>query len=245
VNPDWIIPQWPALRRVKAVSTTRAGGHSTGPWNGLNLGSGCGDDPAAVAKNRAVLRTYLPATPQWLRQVHGAAVFSHSIPAASAGEFVADAQVAFEPGQICVVLTADCLPVLFSNRAGTRVGAAHAGWRGMAAGVLENTVQALGAPPDHLMAWLGPAIGADVYEVGDDVKAAFTDRDSTGAACFRKKGARWLFDLYAMARHRLTRCGVIDISGGSHCTYSEARRFYSHRRDGTTGRTASLVWLQD
>ncbi len=247
MNADWIIPHWPAPSRVRAIVTTRAGGHSTGPWSSLNLGLNCGDDGAIVLKNRAVLRACLPAEPQWLRQAHGMAVYSRSEetdkPALS-GEPIADAQVAGQPGQICAVLTADCLPVLFCNRAGSKVAAAHAGWRGLAAGVLENTLQALAEPPDQLMAWLGPAIGPRAYEVGEDVRSAFTGRDNAAAACFERKGSKWLFDLYAMARHRLLQSGVIDVSGGTQCTYSEPERFFSHRRDGRTGRMASLVWLQ-
>jgi YfiH family protein len=146
---------------------------------------------------------------------------------------------------VCVVLTADCLPVLFCNRAGTRVAAAHAGWRGLLAGVLEQTVHALGEPPDRLMAWLGPAIGARAYEVGDELRAAFVRQDgAAAAACFQRQGERWLFDLYAMARHRLACAGVAAVSGGTHCTYHDAQRFFSYRRDGRTGRMASLVWLE-
>jgi len=258
VNADWIIPHWPAPAGVRALNTTRAGGYSAAPWASLNLGLNSGDDPALVRKNRAVLRACLPAEPQWLRQEHGVTVFSHpqqggnqtlagsgSLPALSADEPAADAQVAGQPGQICVVLTADCLPVLFCNRAGTRVAAAHAGWRGLLAGVLEQTVHALGGPPDQLMAWLGPAISARAYEVGDELRTAFMRQDgAAGAACFQRQGERWLFDLYAMAWHRLARAGVVDISGGAYCTYHEPQRFFSYRRDGRTGRMASLVWLE-
>jgi hypothetical protein len=263
VNADWILPHWPAPAAVRALSTTRAGGYSTASWASLNLGLNSGDDPALVLQNRAVLRACLPAEPNWLRQEHGVNVFIHADaghphaggdraltgsgpqPALSAAEPVADAQVASRPGQVCVVLTADCLPVLFCNRAGTRVAAAHAGWRGLLAGVLEQTVRALGGPPDQLMAWLGPAISVRAYEVGDELRAAFVSQDgAAAAACFRRRGERWLFDLYAMARHRLARAGVAEISGGTFCTYHEPQRFFSYRRDGRTGRMANLVWLE-
>jgi YfiH family protein len=258
VNADWILPHWAAPAGVRALSTTRAGGYSAAPWASLNLGLNSGDDPALVLKNRAVLRACLPAEPKWLHQEHGVNVFMHPHakgdlaltgsgpePALSAAEPVADAQVASQPGQVCVVLTADCLPVLFCNRGGTRVAAAHAGWRGLLAGVLEQTVHALGEPPDRLMAWLGPAISARAYEVGDELRAAFVRQDGVAAAaCFQRQGERWLFDLYAMARHRLARAGVAEVSGGSCCTYHEPQRFFSYRRDGRTGRMASLVWLE-
>jgi len=245
MNEEWIIPEWSAPDGVKALCTTRAGGCSSGPWKSLNLGLNCGDDRDAVLKNRANLRACLPAEPFWLRQQHGVTVFHHSPSGGHAGktEPAADAQVAIRPGQVCAVLTADCLPVLFSNRSGTRVAVAHAGWRGLAAGILENTVRALQEPPGQLLAWLGPAIGADVYEVGDEVRAEFIRGDQEGAECFRQKGPRWLFDMYGMARLRLMRSGVADVSGGAYCTYSEPERFFSYRRDGSTGRMASLVWL--
>jgi YfiH family protein len=205
-----------------------------------------GDDATAVRKNRELVSECLPAEPFWLRQQHGVTVFSHGHiggnPAQA--EPAADAQVAGEPRQVCVVLTADCLPVLLCNRSGTRVAAAHAGWRGLAAGILENTVQALKDRPDQLMAWLGPAIGASAYEVGDEVRTAFIRTDEAAAACFEKTGTRWLLDMYAMARHRLKKSGVSDVSGGNFCTYSEPERFFSYRRDGVTGRMASLVWLR-
>lgn len=263
MNAKWIRPCWPAPAGVRALSTTRAGGYSAAPWDSLNLGLNSGDDPALVRKNRALLRAALPAEPKWLRQEHGVSVLVHpqtagnpaltgsgALPASAAcepvaDEPVADAQVASQPGQVCVVLSADCLPVLFCNRAGTRVAAAHAGWRGLLAGVLEHTVHALGGPPDQLMAWLGPAIGARAYEVGDELRAAFVRQDgAAAAACFQQQGERWLFDLYAMARHRLARAGVAAVSGGTFCTCHEPQRFFSYRRDGLTGRMASLVWLQ-
>ena len=254
----WIRPNWPAPDRVRAVCTTRAGGCSDGPWSSLNLGERCGDDPEHVRRNRQRLAEHLPALPQWLRQVHGAAVARHpgkprGEPGAKSGAepgtepeaaLEADALVAFEPGRVCAVLAADCLPVLFCDRAGSRVAAAHAGWRGLAGGVLEATVQALETDPANVLAWLGPAIGPAVYEVGDEVAEAF--RASLGAdfsAAFRERGDRWLLDLYAVARLKLAAAGLRDVSGGGLCTYSDPARFFSHRRDSVSGRQASLIWL--
>jgi len=213
----------------------------------MNLGAYCGDEVSAVLRNRALLRSYLPADPLWLRQEHGTRVFCHpatGIVAPAVAELVADAQLATRPDQVCVVLSADCLPVLLCNREGTRVAAAHAGWRGLLAGVLEQTVQSLGCPPDTLLAWLGPAIGPDAFVVGDEVRAAFVSGNEEASTAFAPHGERWLCDLYALARQRLTRVGVGDISGGGYCTYREPERFFSYRRDKVTGRMATLVWLE-
>jgi polyphenol oxidase len=247
MNPDWIAPQWNAPATVRAISTTRQGGFSKGAWSSMNLGAHCGDQETAVARNRALLRNYLPAEPVWLRQEHGTRVFQHAITGVSpsvAADLVADAQLATRPGQVCAILSADCLPVLLCNREGTRVAAAHAGWRGLAAGVLEQTVRSLACAPGALMAWLGPAIGPGAFEVGDDVRTAFISRDDRAAAAFVQHGGRWLCDLYELARHRLEQAGVREITGGGYCTYSEPERFFSYRRDKVTGRMASLVWLQ-
>ena len=252
----WIVPDWPAPAAVRAVSTTRQGGFSSGAWSSLNLGLRCSDDPAAVRRNRSMLRSYLPAEPCWLAQEHGVTVFRHPRSGGrrenageSAGldpgstEPAADAQVAWLPGQVCAVLGADCLPVLLCNDAGTVVAAAHAGWRGLAAGVLEQTVLNMGEPPHRLMAWMGPAIGPSAFEVGIEVRAAFLRQDERAAAAFVPRGERWLLDLYAVARQRLERAGVSAISGGDFCTYTDPGRFFSYRRDGVTGRMATLVWL--
>jgi hypothetical protein len=240
---DLIRPDWPAPGRVRAYSTTRTGGCSEGPWASLNLGGNTGDDPDAVAQNRRLLRSMLPAEPLWLQQVHGTAVVRHG--GAGTGAPEADASIAMAPGRVCVVLTADCLPVLICNRRGDRVAAAHAGWRGLAAGVLEATVSALGDDPGSLLAWLGPAIGPTVYEVGDDVRDVFLGQSAGDfSPCFTARGDRWLFDLYGAARLKLAAAGVRAVYGGSACTFSEPRRFYSYRRDGQTGRMASLIWLE-
>jgi YfiH family protein len=243
---DWIIPGWPAPASVAALSTTRLGGVSKGPWQSLNLGLNSGDSTADVLHNRALLTEVLPAAPHWLQQVHGNRVVQHPggrTDSATASASQADAQWSNESGAVCAVLAADCLPVLFCNRSGNQVAAAHAGWRGMAAGVLENTVASLHGPASELMAWMGPAIGPAVYQVGAEVVAAFAEQQAEGANAFQPDGDRWLFDLYAMARHRLLRAGVGHISGGDFCTYSDAQRFFSYRRDGQTGRMANLVWL--
>ena len=245
---DWIHPDWPAPRNVGALMTTRNGGFSTGPYagddqsGGLNLGARCGDDARHVAANRALLRARVPADPFWLWQVHGCAV----VDAASAEiEPEADAAIASSPDRVCAVLVADCMPVLFCDRHGTRVAAAHAGWRGLARGVLEATVAAFDVPPADVLAWLGPAIGPQHFEVGDDVRDAFLGHDRAAAAAFAALGkGKWLADLEALARRRLAACGVHAVFGGGLCTVSELERFYSFRRDRVTGRMAALIWLR-
>lgn len=235
---DLILPTWPAPRNVRACTTTRDGGVSLAPYASLNLGDHVGDDPAAVSENRARLRRALelPAEPLWLTQVHGIAV------AAGQGG-CADASVAFGPGTVCTVMTADCLPLLLCDRAGTVVAAVHAGWRGLLAGVIEAAVSRLHVPGAELLAWLGPAIGPLAFEVGEEVRAAFVAEDAAAAAAFQPApGGRWLADIYALARLRLARCGVTAVYGGELCTFSDPR-FYSYRRDGVTGRMASLIWL--
>ncbi|MHB1950852.1 MAG: peptidoglycan editing factor PgeF [Acidiferrobacteraceae bacterium] len=238
----WLPASWPAKPWVRAGTTLRNGGASAGAFASLNLADHVGDDPDAVRRNRAHLRSALalPAEPCWLRQVHGTRI----LPADSPGPREADGVVANEPGRVCAILTADCLPVLFCDISGTRVAAAHAGWRGLAAGVLEQTVTALDCPPELLLVWLGPAIGAQVYEVGEEVRASFMRADPGSASAFRpsRKG-HYLADLYAIARARLRAGGVDKIYGGQQCTFSEPARFFSYRRDGECGRMASLVWL--
>ena len=239
---ELIEPDWPAPPQVQAVSTTRRGGTSTGPWSSLNLAGHVGDDAQAVVENRRRLRALLalPAEPAWLQQVHGIEVVS-----AGTQPVCADASVSDVVGQVCVVMTADCLPVLFCNRQGTRVAAAHAGWRGLQAGVLEATLAEFDQPHSELIAWLGPAIGPEAFEVGDEVKRQFEDVQPAASACFRRGGpGHWLADLYGLARERLAAAGIGVVSGGDYCTFSDAERFFSYRRDGVTGRMASLVWLQ-
>ncbi|WKZ13362.1 MAG: peptidoglycan editing factor PgeF [Gammaproteobacteria bacterium] len=241
-----IRPDWPAPARVRAVATTRAGGVSRGAFATLNLGLHVGDDPEAVRENRArlVAALGLAAGPLWLHQVHGTTVADA---ATAAPVPVADAMVAGSAGLACVIMTADCLPVLFCNAAGTVVAAAHAGWRGLAAGVLEATVAALadrGAAATTLMAWIGPAISAPAYEVGADVRAAFLAADPAAAAGFTPNArGRWQLDLPGLARQRLGSLGVGAIYGGDLCTATDPRRYFSHRRDGACGRQATLIWL--
>jgi YfiH family protein len=231
---------------VRSLITTRRGGVSTREFESLNLGVHIGDDPAAVAENRARVRVHLPAEPLWLRQVHGTRVVDAA--AAGAGE-TADAVVARGHGLVCTVTIADCLPVLVCDRAGSCVGIAHAGWRGLSAGILEHTIKALACSPSEILAFLGPAIGPSAFEVGADVLTAFAHADPSAVDCFRPKSAaasgerKWLADLYALARSRLKRVGVSAVFGGSWCTYGDSQRFFSHRRDGRTGRQAAFIWI--
>ena len=239
---EWITPDWPAPAGVRALSTLRAGGVSRGEYAALNLALHVGDDAAAVRENRdRLLRAAgVPVEPCWLEQVHGAAVIDADDwqPGVQA-----DAAFARYPDVVCAVLTADCLPVLLCARDGGAVAAIHAGWRGLAAGVIEATVVALGA--DALMAWLGPAIGPQAFEVGEEVRAAFVAADAGAAAAFHPTtDGRWLADIYLLARRRLQRLGIADVYGGGECTRRDRARFYSYRRDGRTGRMASLIWRE-
>ncbi len=239
LNLELIIPDWPAPATVRAFTTTRAGGFSKDTWSSMNLGPRCGDDPLAVRRNREKLESRLPAAPQWLCQVHGTKVVTH--PGVSGGELEADGLVSSSPGQVCAVLTADCLPVLLCNRSGNRVAVAHAGWRGLARGVLQATVRQMKEAPGEIMAWLGPAIGPKVYPVGEEVRQAFAQEHGI---YFRENGDRWLLDLYGVARRMLTQLGVTAVYGGRFCTFSDSERFFSFRRDGVTGRMASVIWLE-
>lgn len=240
----WIEPQWPAPATVRALTTLRTGGVSEGPFASWNLAAHVGDDPAAVRQNRERLReaTGLSAEPAWLTQVHGTDIVGAE---AVVGAPRADGSVTRRAGTACVVLTADCLPVLFCSRDGTAVGAAHAGWRGLVAGVLEQTVRSLACSPDDVLAWLGPAIGPTVYEVGPEVRAQFLDSSMHDASAFvPSPTGRWHADLYALARGRLARAGVSQTYGGGFCTFTESARFWSYRREPLCGRMASLIWIQ-
>jgi YfiH family protein len=239
---DWIVPDWPAPPGVRALVTTRNGGVSTGPYASLNLGIAVNDDPKAVAENRARVRAHLPGEPRWLKQIHGAR--------AVAGESVsslveADASVTRTPGVVCVIQMADCMPVLLATRDGSAIGIAHAGWRGLAGGVVERTIEAMGADPAAIVAWLGPAIGPDAFEVGDEVRAAFVASDPVAADAFRPlHPGKWLADLFTLARQRLARAGLTAIHGGGLCTLSDPARFFSHRRDRVTGRMGAFLWIE-
>ncbi|MCB1736653.1 MAG: peptidoglycan editing factor PgeF [Gammaproteobacteria bacterium] len=240
LRPDWLAPP-----QVRGFTTLRDGGQSVGSYASFNLADHVDDDPVAVAGNRErlVQLLNLPEAPQWLSQVHGVQV--HRLTAQrDAGVPVADAVWTDQRNRICAVLTADCLPVLFCDRAGSCVAAAHAGWRGLAGGVLEATVAAMPVAPGELLAWLGPAIGPEVFEVGDEVREAFVSQHPQGNAAFRPSPAgRWLADIYALARIRLAACGVNSVHGGGECTFRDADRFYSYRREPRTGRMASLIYI--
>ena len=242
-----LAPAWRAHRRVGAAQSLRGGGVSVAPYDSLNLGDHVGDDAASVAGNRARLRAALalPAEPSWLRQVHGAQVHRALTDTPPPLPPEADAAVARQPGTVLAILVADCLPVLLADRHGEVIGAAHAGWRGLAAGVLEATVAAMAAPPASLTAWLGPAISQSHFEVGDEVRAAFIAHDPAHATAFvRNARARWQCDLPALARARLQALGIGAIADCGVCTFAEAERCYSYRRDGRTGRMAALLWLR-
>jgi polyphenol oxidase len=237
---DWNLP-----RGVRAAFTTRAGGASIPPWNSFNLGTHVGDEPSAVAANRSRLAGLLELSeePAWLNQVHGTEVVDLDARPKGNVPATADASIATLPGRICVVMVADCLPVLFASRDGKRVAAAHAGWRGLVAGVLERTVSAMGIVPSELSAWLGPAISQPHFEVGDEVRDAFVAVDrGAGERFVPNERGRWQADLVGLAGRRLSAIGIKDVSGGEWCTFADRERFYSYRRDGKGGRMAALIW---
>ncbi len=241
----WILPDWPAPPEVRALSTQRRGGVSPAPFESLNLGAHVGDSAEAVVENRRRLRTAarLPAEPVWLSQQHGANVLAldgaHESPAG------ADASFTHRPGQVCAVLTADCLPVLLASDSGAGVAAAHAGWRGLVAGVLEATVRALALPPRSLLAWLGPGIGAAHFEIGNEVREELLRACAHAEGAFQRNArGRYWADLAALARLRLERLGIARIYGGDACSYAAPEAYFSHRRDGRTGRQATLIWLE-
>ncbi len=237
----WLTPDWPAPVNVRACVTTRVGGVSAEPFDSFNLGDHVGDEPAAVAENRRRLTSALGCQPAWLSQVHGIDV----VEADPSVVATADASWSKAPGVACTIMTADCLPALFCDRAGTRVAAAHAGWRGLAGGVLEATVDALGIAPGELLVWLGPSIGPQAFEVGAEVRDAFLKDHAEAERAFvpSANAGKYLADIYELARIRLAAKGVTAVYGGGLCTYSDTGRFYSYRRSSRTGRLASLIWL--
>lgn len=255
---DLVRPLWPDLpANVDALATTRAGGVSAAPYDdghgggGLDLGLHTGDDPDAVHANRARLQALLPGRPAWIRQVHGSAVVDAAAVGPSGSILEGDASIATRPGVVSAILTADCLPVLFASLDGKVVGAAHAGWRGLAGGVLQSTVDAMrAAGAGEITAWLGPAIGPDAFEVGADVMAAFGHVLAGGAPAqglrpYPGRDGKYLADIYWLARRLLARAGVTRVAGGERCTFSEPDTFYSYRRDGAaSGRQASLIWIK-
>ncbi len=255
-----IIPDWPDLpANIGALATTRNGGVSVAPYDdgqgggGLNLGLHCGDDSVAVEQNRARLAALLPGRPAWISQVHGIAVADAASVLPGQPVQVADASVASTPGVVCAVMTADCLPVLFADLDGKVVGAAHAGWRGLAGGVLSETIKAMRARgAGEIIAWMGPAIGPNQFEVGGDVLEAFVAGAAAGEegalraafAPYAGRPGKYLADIFALARLFLARDGVTRVSGGGHCTATDGNRFFSYRRDHITGRQASLIWIK-
>lgn len=244
---NFIAPAWPCPPSVRSVQTTRHGGVSQPPFDSLNLATHVGDDPACVQANRARLHQQLalPSEPLWLEQVHGVDVY-HALGDTPTTPPRADAAYSNQPGRVLAVLTADCLPVLFCAHNGTEVAVAHAGWRGLCAGVLEATLAAFQSPPSAIMAWLGPAIGQAAFEVGEEVRAAFLSQDPHAAVAFMpsNRPEHWQADLYMLARQRLALAGVNLVYGGGDCTFSDATRFFSYRRSTPCGRMASLIWLQ-
>lgn len=236
-----IIPDWPAPKNVRALQTTRHGGVSAAPYDSLNLGEHVGDAPLAVARNRMLLSPLLPSEPVWLQQVHGTLVVNADMASCLPQ---ADACIARHRESVCVVMTADCLPVLLCDKQGSAVGAVHAGWKGLAAGVIEATVQAMNVAPQNLMAWLGPAISQDAFEVGEEVRALFAAAHLQAFSAFVPGlHGKWFADIYALARIRLNALGITQIYGGNYCTFHERDKFFSYRRDGVTGRMGTFVWL--
>ncbi len=239
---SWIPAQWPAPANVIAGITTRVGGESQGNYAGFNLAMHVGDDPSRVEKNRQQLKDFLqlPSEPRWLEQVHGHTVSTDDHPVHQA-----DASITNIPGQICVVMTADCLPVLITNKQGTQVAAIHAGWRGLEQQTILRCIENMQAEPDSLLVWLGPAIGPTAFEVGAEVREQFLQQSPAFIACFINSvnQGKWMMDMYSIARLQLAVAGVEQIYGGQFCTYTDTERFYSYRREGQTGRMASLIWL--
>lgn len=239
-NLPLIIPDWPAPANVKAIQTTRDGGVSVGVYASLNLGMHVKDNPIHVEQNRQKLASMLPSEPVWLNQVHGVCVVNadraNCLPEA-------DASYSTRTGTVCVTMTADCLPILLCDTRGTVVAAVHAGWRSLCDGVIEATVDAMSVNNTNLMAWLGPAIGPNAFEVGPEVRAQFMQKDKQATLAFQAHGEKWLGNLYLLARQRLTTLGISQIYGGGLCTYQDETRFFSFRRDGDTGRMATCIWL--
>ncbi len=240
---NFIIPNWPAPPNVIALQTTRTGGLSQSPYDSLNFGDHVGDDNIMVVRNRQLLNAYVPSEPVWLKQIH-------STIAVNVADTLclpeADAAYSTRKNAVCAVMTADCLPILLCDEAGTAVAAIHAGWRGLLDGVIESTLKALVIDPQHLLVWLGPAIGPNAFEVGLDVYEGFIEQDSRSKNAFAAQSTpnKWLGDIYQLARLRLQNLRVSRIYGGDYCTYTEKERFFSYRRDGNTGRMATLIWIQ-
>ena len=240
IKPEWTVP-----RHIQAFTTTRNGGTSEPPYHSLNLGDHVADNPENVATNRQLvtMQAHLPESPRWLRQVHGTRVINSKDWSLN---YEADAIISQQQNHVCTVLTADCLPVLLTDKAGTEIAAIHAGWRGLAGGIIENTVQQMKASSSSLAAWLGPAIGPQQFEVGIDVYNAFVGHDSMASQAFQAVDEEhFLADIYLLARLRLADLGIDSVYGGHWCTVSQAGDFFSYRRDGETGRMATMIWIDD
>ena len=250
IEPNWLVPQ-----RIQAFCTTRLGGVSKSPFHTLNLGLNAGDDSEDVLRNRGIVRSHLPAEPLWLKQIHGVAVSTPASRSACSGTpFEADAAVTNIRNEVLAILTADCMPVLFASKGGEVIGAAHAGWRGLSGGVLENTLHEMlalspGLRPKDIVVWMGPAIGPTAFEVGEDVLQAFSNQDpSILSKAFRPNAGsvgKYLANLYLLAEDRLRSLGVEQIDGGEFCTFNDPEKFFSYRRDKETGRFASLIWISN
>lgn len=243
VPREWLVPEWPAPPNVRAFVTTRAGGVSEGEYASMNLGMSSGDVPERVRANREIVRAALPSEPVYLRQLHGTEVAL--LDAADGSPVTADAAVCGAAGRVATVLTADCMPLLLTDRRGARVAAVHAGWRGLAAGVVENAVDALGVPGPEVLAWMGPTIGPDAFEVGAEVREAFVAADPRAAEAFRAhQPGKYMADLYGLARMRLASRGVTRAYGGGFCTFHESGRFFSYRRAAKSGRMGAFIWRE-
>lgn len=240
LDVTFIKPRWPAPSSVKAIQTTRQGGVSRPPYHALNLATHVNDLPKDVAQNRQMLSEYLPTEPVWLNQIHSTQVVD-----AATCQCIEDADASFTTQQhvVCVTMTADCLPILLCDQGGTTVAAVHAGWRGLCDGVIEKTIEAMPVVPSQLLAWLGPAIGPSAFEVGNNVRQQFIEKDQQAANAFLPKGDKWLGNLYLIAEQRLMRSGIQHIYGDVQCTFTNADRFFSYRRDHNTGRMATMIWL--
>ncbi|HSH97719.1 MAG: peptidoglycan editing factor PgeF [Methylophilaceae bacterium] len=240
---NFIIPNWPAPANIKALQTTRTGGLSQDPYSSLNFGDHVGDDALAVARNRQLLNPFVPTEPLWLKQTHSTIAVNAALTSCLPE---ADAAYSKQKNVVCAVMTADCLPILLCDEAGTKVAAIHAGWRGLLDGVIERTIKALEIAPQNLLVWLGPAIGPTAFEVGRDVYDGFVEHDADSVKAFAQQNTRdkWLADIYQLARLRLTNLSVTKLYGGDYCTHSDQKRFFSFRRDGDTGRMATLIWFE-
>ncbi len=244
-KPNYINPDWPAPPTIKAYTSTRVNGHSKAPFDSFNLATHVEDDPEAVSQNRQQLvrELTLPHEPIWLKQVHGTTVVT--LDNYSGAEPEADAALTRRPNRVCTVLTADCLPLLLCDVNGKEVAAVHAGWQGLLAGVIDAAIESLNTPPENVLAWLGPAIGPDAFEINEEIRASYISRDKNNGSAFHQRNQSWYGDLYELARINLARHGIKHVTSGNFCTYRDSQRFFSYRRaQGLTGRMATLIWIE-